>query len=172
MVYFPVKHPCLYNKKIFIWYVKQKKQGRFYSREYISNFTNISEGTAFLLQGLTCKKKEGRAFRNIGKIIYTPDRKISLASFVLYFHLLLIRFFIRIQSFFFVSCSLLQKLIFDIYIFNSFSLLHSKNPSFILHQYLKKTSLSTVLQECSNNMVSDRGQKKPGPRPDRSPLGV
>ena len=42
------------------------------SGKYIS-FTNISEGTAFLLQGLNpiivCKtlKKEGRAFRNIGK---------------------------------------------------------------------------------------------------------
>ena len=41
---------------------KQKKQGRFYSREYI--FTNISEVTAFFLQRL--KKKEGPAFRNIG----------------------------------------------------------------------------------------------------------
>ena len=29
-------------------------------------------------------KKEGRAFRNIGKNIYIPDCKISLASFVLY----------------------------------------------------------------------------------------
>ena len=38
-----------------------------------------------------------------------PDCKISLASFVLYFHLKLIRFFIRIRSFFFVSWSLLQK---------------------------------------------------------------
>ena len=129
---FPVKNPCLYNKKyIYIWYVKQKKQGRFYSRESVYNFTNISEGTAFLLQGLTCKKKEGRAFRNIGKIIYIPACKISLASFVLYFHLLLIRSFIRILSFFFVSWSLLQKLIFDMYIFNSFYLLHSKTPSFL-----------------------------------------
>ena len=39
-------------------------------------------------------------------------------------------------------------------------------------QYLKKTSLSIVLQECNNNMVSFRGQRKLGPRPDRSPLGV
>ena len=42
--------------------------------------------------------------------IYIPDCKISLASFVLYFHLLLIRSFIRIRSFSFVSWSLLQKL--------------------------------------------------------------
>ena len=54
-------------------------------------------------------KKEGRAFRNIGKNIYIPDCKISLASFVLYFYLLLIRSFIRIRSFVFVSWSLLQK---------------------------------------------------------------
>ena len=33
--------------------IKQNKQGWFYSREYIYIFTNISEGTAFLLQGLT-----------------------------------------------------------------------------------------------------------------------
>ena len=33
-------------------------------------FSNISEGTAFLLQGVTeTLKKEGRAFRNIGKNI-------------------------------------------------------------------------------------------------------
>ena len=44
------------------------------------------------------------------KDIYIPDCKISLASFVLYFHLLLIRSFIRIRSFFFVSWSLLKKL--------------------------------------------------------------
>ena len=31
-------------------------------------------------------KKEGCAFRNIGKNIYIPDCKISLASFVLQFH--------------------------------------------------------------------------------------
>ena len=50
----------------------------------IYNLTNTSQGTAFLL--LTCKtlKKEGRAFRNIGQIIYIPDCKISLASFVLH----------------------------------------------------------------------------------------
>ena len=43
--------------------------------------------------------------------VYIPDCKISLASFVLYFHLLLIRSFIRIRSFsVFVSWFLLQKL--------------------------------------------------------------
>ena len=63
-----------------------------------------------------CKtlKKEGRAFRNIGsnKRLCIPDCKISLAFFVLYFHLLLIRSFIRIRdrSFVFVSWSLLKKL--------------------------------------------------------------
>ena len=55
--------------------------------------------------------KEGRAFRNIcKKDIYIPDCKISLASFVLYFHFLLIRSFISIRSVFFVSWSFLQKL--------------------------------------------------------------
>ena len=44
---------------------------------------------------------------------YIPDCKISLASFVSYFHLLLFRSFIRIRSFYFVSWSLLQKLIQD-----------------------------------------------------------
>ena len=44
------------------------------------------------------------------KIIYIPEYKISLASFVKYFHLLLIRSFIRIRSFFFVSWPLLSKL--------------------------------------------------------------
>ena len=60
-------------------------------------------------------KKEGRAFRNFSKFcyIYIPDCKISLASFVLYFHLLLIRSSIRIRSFSFLSWSLLQKLIQD-----------------------------------------------------------
>ena len=43
------------------------------------------------------------------KRLYIPDCKISLAFFVLYFHLLLIRSFIRIRSFFFVSWSLLKK---------------------------------------------------------------
>ena len=35
---------------------------------------------------IVCKtlKKEGPVFRNIGRIIYIPDRKISLASFVSY----------------------------------------------------------------------------------------
>ena len=44
------------------------------------------------------------------KRLYIPDCKISLAFFVLYFHLLLIRSFIWIRSFFFVSWSLLKKL--------------------------------------------------------------
>ena len=42
--------------------------------------------------------------------IYVPDCKISLGSFVLYFHLLLIRSFIRNRSCLFVSWSFLQKL--------------------------------------------------------------
>ena len=42
------------------------------------------------------------------KKIYIPDCKISHASFVLYFHLLLLRSFIRIRSFFFISWSLLS----------------------------------------------------------------
>ena len=44
------------------------------------------------------------------------------------------------------------------YIFNAFYLLHSYNPSFLICLCF--------------NMVSFRGQKKLGPRPDRSPLGV
>ena len=44
------------------------------------------------------------------------------------------------------------------YIFYSFYLLHSYNPSFLICLCF--------------NMVSLRGQKKFGPRPDRSPLGV
>ena len=44
------------------------------------------------------------------------------------------------------------------YIFNSFYLLHSYNPSFLICLCF--------------NMVSFRGQKKLGARPDRSPLGV
>ena len=51
-----------------------------------------------------------------------------------------------------------KKNIFDMYIFNSFYLLHSDNPSFL-----------TCL--CFN-MVSFRGQKMFGPRPDQSPLGA
>ena len=47
------------------------------------------------------------------KRLYIPNCKISLAFFVLYFHLLLIRSFIRIRSFFFVSWSLLKKLEWD-----------------------------------------------------------
>ena len=59
---------------------------------YIS-FTNISEGTAFLLEGVTCLvckslKKEGRAFQNIGKrnIIF-PSVKSALLFWFLYFQL-------------------------------------------------------------------------------------
>ena len=48
--------------------------------------------------------------------------------------------------------------IFDMFIFNAFYLLHSYNPSFLVCLCF--------------NMVSFRGQKKLGPRPDRSPLGV
>ena len=44
------------------------------------------------------------------------------------------------------------------YIFNSFYLIHSYNPSIPICLCF--------------NMVSFRGQKKLGPRPDRSPLGV
>ena len=49
-------------------------------------------------------------------------------------------------------------IIFDMCIFNSIYLLHSYNPSFLICLCF--------------NMVSFRGQKKLGPRPDRSPLGV
>ena len=63
-------------------YIKQKKQGWFYSRGYILNI----------------------------KILYIPHSKISVASFDSYFHLLLIRCFTRIRSSFFVSWSLIQKL--------------------------------------------------------------
>ena len=51
----------------------------------------------------------------------------------------------------------IQKDIFHMYIFNSLYLLHSYNPSFLICLCL--------------NMVSFRGQKKLGPRPDRSLLG-
>ena len=44
------------------------------------------------------------------KRLYISDCKISLAFSVLYFHLLLIRSFISIRSFFFVSWSLFKKL--------------------------------------------------------------
>ena len=44
------------------------------------------------------------------------------------------------------------------YIFNSFYLLYSYNPSFLIF-------LRFII-------VSFRGQKNLGPRPDRSPLGV
>ena len=46
--------------------------------------------------------------------IYIPDCKISHASFVLYFHLLLLRSFIRIRSFFFISWSLVSPRTADI----------------------------------------------------------
>ena len=52
----------------------------------------------------------------------------------------------------------IQTDIFHMYIFNSLYLLLSYNPSFLICLCL--------------NMVSFRGQKKLGPRPDRSPLGV
>ena len=48
--------------------------------------------------------------------------------------------------------------LFVMYIFNSFYLLHSYNPSFLICLCF--------------NMVSFRGKKKLGPHPDRSPLGV
>ena len=44
------------------------------------------------------------------------------------------------------------------YIFKSFYLLHSHNPSFIVCLCF--------------NMASFRDPKKLGPRPDRSPLGI
>ena len=50
------------------------------------------------------------------------------------------------------------KYVFDMYIFNAFYLLDSYNPIFLICVCF--------------NMVSFRGQKKLGPRPDRSPLGV
>ena len=69
--------------------LKQKKQDwdiyTFLSifRKARPSFINISEGTAFLLQGLTYNvrqyvsntlKKEGRAFQNIDKNIYMHSR--------------------------------------------------------------------------------------------------
>ena len=48
--------------------------------------------------------------RNIGKEIYFPDCKISLPTFVLYFRLLLIRFFIMIRSFLFLTLVLSFKI--------------------------------------------------------------
>ena len=50
------------------------------------------------------------------------------------------------------------KYVFDMYIFNVFYLLDSYNPFFLICVCF--------------NMVSFRDQKKLGPRPDRSPLGV
>ena len=38
------------------------------------------------------------------------------------------------------------------YIFKLYYLLHSYNPTFLWHQYLKKTSLSIVLQECNTKL--------------------
>ena len=55
-------------------------------------------------EGRPCLPKYWSKDKNI------PDCEISLASFVLYFHLLLIRYFVRIRSFFFVSWSLVKKL--------------------------------------------------------------
>ena len=50
--------------------------------QYRDIFSNISEGTAVLLHGVLCNtlKKEGRAFRNIGKYI-SLYCLISLANF-------------------------------------------------------------------------------------------
>ena len=48
--------------------------------------------------------------------------------------------------------------VFDMYTFNALYLLHSYNPSFLICMCF--------------NMDSLRGQKKLGPRPDRSPLGL
>ena len=66
-----------------------------------------------LSTGLRCSLKRSLSRRLV------PDCKISLAFFVLYFHLLLIRSFIRIWSFFFVSWSLLKELNFFIVSFIS-----------------------------------------------------
>ena len=52
----------------------------------------------------------------------------------------------------------INKYVVDMYIFNSFYSLNSYNPSFFICLCF--------------NMVSFRGQKKVGARPDRSPLGV
>ena len=38
------------------------------------------------------------------------------------------------------------------HIFKLYYLLHSYNPTFLWHQYLKKTSLSIVLQECNTKL--------------------
>ena len=57
---------------------------------YCTLFFNFQIVTSHLNLFIICKtlKKEGRAFQNIGKIYtYIPDCKISLAFFVLYFHL-------------------------------------------------------------------------------------
>ena len=50
---------------------------------------------------------DGTVFINPAR--YIPDCKISLASFVKYFHLWLIRSFIRIRLFFFVALVLTPK---------------------------------------------------------------
>ena len=47
---------------------------------------------------------------NIKQKIYIPDCKISLASFVRYFNLQLIRSFIRIRSFVFATLVLASKI--------------------------------------------------------------
>ena len=52
----------------------------------------------------------------------------------------------------------IKNYIFDMYIFNSFYLLHLYNPSFLICLCF--------------NMASFRDQTKLGPRPDRSLLGV
>ena len=70
------------NKQRTVWHFS----------EHLSSILRSQSGKGLL-------KKEGRAFRNIGKK-YNPDSNISLASFVQCFHLLLIRSFITIRSFF------------------------------------------------------------------------
>ena len=52
MIYFHIiLHSAVHT---YDFCIKQKRQGWFYSRKYIYIFfTNISEGTSFLLQGLT-----------------------------------------------------------------------------------------------------------------------
>ena len=66
--------------------------------------------------------------------------------------------YLAVKVSFRVAREKIWKYIFDMDIFNAFYLLHSYNPSF--------------LNCLCFSMVSFRGQKELGPRPDRSPLGV
>ena len=97
-------------------------------------------------------KKEGRAFRSIGQIIYIPDCKISLASFVLYFHLLLIRSFIRIRSFFFCGLVLASKIecVFKAAFPCCWVLKSSREPAF--HSYI---SFMFTCRQCQLNICVD-----------------